>query len=130
MNEIGHYCSACGQAHGGGSRESDDLKIARLNAERDIQIARLARGEVKLEAEAAVEAAEVTAEAGIEQTAIVAETVAETGELPEPGPEPEPAPVVVVPPAETGGDEVAGPPEVSLPATEKKGGSGWWDGYR
>ena len=39
MADVPHYCSACGEIHGAGSRESEDLKIAKVNADRDIRIA-------------------------------------------------------------------------------------------
>jgi hypothetical protein len=90
-----HYCSACGQQHGGGSRKDPDVEIARINAERDIRVAELARGEFKttpLEAETQIAVAEIEAGAAV----AVAE---ELGSPDEPEPETQ-AIVVEGPPAE------------------------------
>lgn len=127
--DVPHYCTGCGQQHGGPARESEEVKIAKINADRDIEVARLARGAAKIEAEAEVEVAELATEAAVEQTAIEAEAVVEVGELPEPEPEPEPDPVIVEtaePDEEPGPAE---PPEISGNQPSSHSGGGYWGAY-
>lgn len=136
MADVPHYCSACGEIHGGTSRESEELKIAKLNAERDIRIAEIQRGETKIAAEAEIAATEVVADAQVEVAeveaeAAVDEAVVENEVLEEIVSPPETDPVIV-PVAADGGDddgEAPGPPEVE-PAAPRKSGGGMWDSYR
>ena len=136
MADVPHYCAACGEIHGGSTgRESDELKIAKVNAERDVEIARLAHSAERREAEAVVEVAEVQAEADVAEAVVeaeaqVAEAVVENEVLEEiVNPEPEPV-VVVQQDAGPQEDEEAGtPPETAhVPAESSSGG--FWDKYR
>ncbi len=112
MADVPHYCSACGEIHGGGG-EPPEVKVARINADRDIEVARLARAEARQEIEAGVEQTEIAAGAAVEQTAIEAEAIIETG-----APEPEAVPaeieapvVITAPDPEPEGEAVPEPPE-------------------
>jgi hypothetical protein len=63
-----HYCAACGQIHGG-ERTDAEVRIAKINADRDIEVARLQRSEyqhaVDVDAETAVAVTELQTEAGV-----------------------------------------------------------------
>jgi len=137
MADVPHYCSACGEIHGGGSsRESEELKIAKLNADRDIRIAEIQRSERRVLAEAGVETTEVQAEAEIavaevQAGAAVDEAVVENEVLEEIVAPDEPEPVVIPVAAPAGGaeEETSGPPEIA-PASQSSGKSaGFWDNY-
>jgi len=128
------YCPECATPHECEAAENAArLELARIEANRDIEIARLRSGEVKTEAAAAVEIAEseaVAIAARAEGEADGMETVLDAGappapdgaeppvivDMPEPEPEPEPEP-----PA---------PPESEPPAESESKRAGWWDGYR
>lgn len=136
MADVPHYCSACGEVHGGGSGETEAVKIAKINAEtekhradRELDIARLARAEARQAIEAETEQTETIAEAEVEQTAIEAEAIVEAGIS---GTEPEvpvvEAPVVVEAPEEPA-EEIPAPPETEGKSPERKSG-GLWAGYR
>lgn len=126
-----HYCTGCGEMHGASTADSEAVRIAKINADRDVEVARLARSEARQEIEAEVEQTETLAEAAVEQTAIEAEAIIEAG-----APEPEPdvpvveAPVMIeAPDPEPEPETVSEPPEIS-PAPAAKKSAGWWDGYR
>jgi hypothetical protein len=127
---IPHYCSACGELHGGSHGKNPEIEIAKINAERDIQVAKLARNEFKpteAELENRVELAEV--EAGAQ----VATAEALGGGIAEAGPE-----VVVEAPSseetEPEIDEIVAeeePPEVtSSPTPREPKKTSWWDNYK
>jgi hypothetical protein len=110
MADVPHYCAACGEIHGGSSRESEEVKIAKINAERDIRVAELARGESKTFVEGQIEQTEIEASAAVDEAVVKAEILEELAE-----PEPEPEPVVIVS-NETEGDAAPEPePEADLP---------------
>jgi hypothetical protein len=103
-----------------------DLEIARVNAERDVAIARLAARQDREALEVAESIAETEAEAQVETAVAVAEIIAAEDEpeaepLGEPivieaEPEPEPEPDMMPPVADT--------------APRGKKSSGYWDSYR
>lgn len=128
---IPHFCTGTGcEALHGGSRESEAVKIARINRDADVEIAKLARAETREYTEAATEQTAIEADAAVEQTTIEAEAIVEIGAPPEEEPEVPvvEAPVIVEAPEESG-EEVAAPPETeSAPADS--GGGGFWDKYR
>jgi hypothetical protein len=127
-----HYCTGCGEMHGGGARESDELKIAKVMADRDIEVARIQRGEARQAIEAGQETAELEAKTEVEIAAIEAETGVVAAEAvadavaPQPAPEPEPPaePVIVADDTE---DETPPPPEVEKKAPKEH--AGYWSGY-
>lgn len=129
MAEMQHYCSACGEVHGGSSRESEEVKIAKINADRDIEVAKLSRAEMREMNEAHTEQTEIEAGAAVEQTAIEAEAITEIGVPPEAEPAVPvvEAPVVVEAPQESV-DEPPAPPETE-PAPSHSRGGGMWAGY-
>lgn len=104
------------------------VRIARINADRDIEVARLARAEARQEIDAEVEQTEIAADAAVEQTEIQAAAIVEVGMPPEPEPEPEPEPIIISAAApEEPEEEVGAPPEVEHPQPEKN--RGYWSGY-
>ena len=127
-----HHCSACGELHGG-DRESDEVRIAKIQADRDIAVARMSRADsreynesheaiARTEAAAAVEVAEIEAIADVAESSVKADVLEE---IVAPEPEPESAPVIVgdVP---DDGDEPPAPPEVE---SSSKSSGGFWSGY-
>lgn len=129
MAEFAHHCSACGEMHGGPGGETEAVKIAKINAERDVEVARLARSEARQDIEAQVEVAEIEAGAQVDEAVVeaaVLEEIATPPADPEPEPEPEPAPVIVT---DDSGDEeeVPAPPETEQRAPAS--GGGYWAGY-
>ena len=133
---IPHFCTGtgCEALHGSGG-QNPDVQIAKINAERDVEVARIGRTETRTWAEADVAAAEVQAAAMVEATAIQAEAAVDEAvvenEVLEEVVNPEPEPVVVVQ-QEAGPeeDEEAGtPPETTHVPAEGKS-KGWWSNYR
>ena len=129
MADVQHYCSACGEIHGGNSREADEVRIAKINAERDIEVARIQRSEAKAAMDAETEQTEIVAEAEVESAvaeAIVTTTIlAENDQPPEPESEPAPEPVIVEAPEPE--EEVPAPAEVEHESP--KHDKGYWSGY-
>jgi hypothetical protein len=126
------YCTECGQDHhpeNSGGGKTAEVRIAEINARRDIEVARIQRGEVRQETEAAIEMTEIETEGQVAVAAELAEAIAEADA---PEAEPEPEPVVVTqdvgepePPAED-----LAPPEVEHhrePAGAAKS-RGFWPG--
>jgi hypothetical protein len=78
-----HYCSACGQVHGG-QDQAAEVAIAKINADRDVRVAEIQRAEVRhaatLGAETQIAVAEISAAAGVEETAALAEGIAEAAD--------------------------------------------------
>jgi outer membrane biosynthesis protein TonB len=130
MDVVPHYCTGQGcEALHGGSRESDDVRIAKINADRDIRVAELARNEARQEIEAEVEQTEIVAEASVEASVIEAAVLSDVI-TPDPAPAPEPVELPVdMPEPEPEVEAVPGPPEQE-PPTAPKGDGGWWGGYR
>ena len=135
MADVSHYCSACGEIHGGSSRESEEVKIAKINADRDVEVARLAHSAQRVEAAAEVAATEVVAEAAVEQTAIEAEAAVEEAvvenEVLEEIVNPEPPETTVVVQQESGPeeDEEAGTPAETTHVPSESKSKGWWSNY-
>lgn len=128
-----HFCTGVGcEALHGGSRESDDVRIAKINADRDIRVAELARSESRQEIEAEVEQAEIMADAIVDEAVVEAEVLSDilTPDPIEGEPAPEAAAVPVeMPEAEMETEPAPGPAEIeSEPVSDEKGG--WWSGYR
>jgi hypothetical protein len=128
------YCPDCGNGHectaeGRESAESDEVKIARINREADVAIAKLAARTERDWNETRVEVAEVEAEAAVEAAAAEAEVI---GAAIEAGIEPEPEPVIVNAPEAIADDEPDdAPPEAEGseppgPAAKRKIGLGAW----
>jgi hypothetical protein len=107
---------------------NSEIEVARINAERDIQVAKLQARQMRQADETAVAIAEVESEAEVESAVAVAEVIAAT-EVEE---EAEPEPVVVVPEPEPEPVlEESEPPEhggspVPHPSKKRKG---WFDSY-
>jgi len=123
-----HHCTGCGELHGGESRTSPEVEIARIQADRDVRVAELARGEfqmTELEADTAVAVAEIDAAAAVEEATVKADVLEEILTPPEP----EPEPVVVVDDQSAPADEPPGdePPDVvdAAPATKSRSNP-WW----
>ena len=132
---IPHFCTGSGcEALHGGSRESDEVKVDKINAERDVEVARIARSEASQEIKAEIEQTEIVADAATLQTAITAEAavdeaVVEAEVLEEVvNPEPDPVQVEIAEP-ESEPEAVDAPPEIESAPEESKS-SGWWSGYR
>lgn len=124
------YCQACGTGHECEAEESGgekaEVAIARLETNRDIEVARLTSAAgVKI---ADSEATHAAAHAEGMEEGIGAVLDAATPAAPETaGP-----PVVIssADPAEPEAVPDLTPPEVITPPAEETGGAGWWDGYR
>jgi hypothetical protein len=91
-----HYCTGCGQVHGADDQAAA-VKIAKIQADRDIEVARIQRGEtrevVEVNAETEIAVAEIGAAAGVEETAALAAGIADAGN----GAAPAPAVITDVP---------------------------------
>ena len=126
MSDMPHYCSACGQTHGGQAVTDPSIEIARINADRDIAVARLQARQARDGNETAVAVAEVEGDAQVGAAEAVAEVIAaETApepviiEAPEPEPEPDLDELEESEPPENDGPAATPPP-----ATKKR--KGWW----
>ncbi len=127
------YCEFCGATHectvaNGESVESDEVKIARINREADVAIAKLTARQDRDWNETRVEVAEIEAEAEVAAAAAEAEVI---GAAIEAGIEPEPEPVIIDAPEAIAEDEPDdAPPEVegSAPPEPKRksAGIGFW----
>jgi len=123
---IPHHCSACGEVHGASPRTSPEVEIARIQAERDIRVAELSRGEfqkTELEAETEIAVAEIEAAADVEEAIVKAEVLDDILT-----PEPEPEPVVIVEneaEAESAEPDDA-PPEIETAPPAPKRSNAWW----
>lgn len=114
--------------------DSEAVRITKINADRDIEVARLQRAETKLEADTELAAVEIMTDGETEVAIIEAESGVEAAEavadaLAPPEPEPQ---IVEVPAAIADGpgeiaDEAGAPAEVDK--KESKSGGGYWDGY-
>lgn len=124
-----HFCTGCGQPHET-SGESEAVRIAKINADRDIKVEQIRRSELRHEDETAIEQTEINAEATVEEAVV---TAAVLEELIAPDPAPEPGPVelpVDMPEPDPEPDTVPEPPETGSAPPESKGDGGWWGGYR
>src|SRR5258708_595873 len=135
MADVPHYCSACGEIHGGSSRESEEVKIAKINAERDVEGAKISRAEAREYTEAATEQTEIAAQA---EVAVAAGEGAAPGaaagvenEVLEEIVNPEPPETTVVVQQESGPeeDEEAGTPAETTHVPAESKSKGWWSNY-
>jgi hypothetical protein len=118
------FCPDCGAGHecaaGTGERTNPEVEIARINAERDVSVARLAARQDKDWNETRIEVAAIEAEAGVEAAATEAEIV---GAAIEAGIAPEPEPVIIDAPtaiADDAPDDAPPPAEGSPPPPPAK----------
>jgi hypothetical protein len=126
------FCPDCGvEMHNCGQQaesvEQAEVRIAEINAKRDVEIARLSRSETAMAVEAAVEQTAIEAEAQVD-SAVVEIGVLE--ELAEPA-EPEPTPVTVISNENEGGEDaesapVAEPPEAEPVSASRGASNPWW----
>lgn len=127
MADVPHYCSACGEIHGGTSTKNPEVEIARIQAERDIEVAKLANRATSELAEASIETTEIEAGAAVDEAVVRADVLTELAE-----PEPEPAPVTIVSAegGDAGADETvpeAEPPVADDTAAPSSGSANpWW----
>jgi hypothetical protein len=126
------YCPDCGTGHdceaGAEGRTDPGVEIARINADRDVAVAKLQARMQREELETVEVVAEIEADAEVESSAAEAEIV---GAALEGGVEPQPEPMVINAPeaiAESGPDDA--PPEVEGSAPpepkHKASGIGFW----
>lgn len=129
------FCSNCGHPQDGSiaapveAPESDEVRIARINADRDVKVAQLAARQERDWNESRETIAETEAEAAVEVAVAEAEVIgaiinAETAE-PEAEPDPEP---VVVEAFEPEVEESDAPPVVEdhEPSERRPRGLGFW----
>ena len=77
-----HMCGTCGQLHGGDDDQAA-VKIAQIQADRDVQVAKIQRGEfqtTELEAKTQIAVAEIEAAAGVAETEALADGIAASGD--------------------------------------------------
>ena len=127
------YCPDCGTPHectAEGAAVRADVQIAKINAERDVEIARL-------QSKAVVSVAETEAEHSAEHSEGYAEGVQDTLEVGEGGEAPPVgAPIIVDGGSDDGDDEAIdegieeAPPVVEVPTTPTPQRGGWWGNYR
>lgn len=126
------YCPDCGTGHDcevePGTRTDPQVEIARINADRDVAVAKLSARQDKDWNETRVEVAEVEAAAQVESAVAEAEIV---GAALESGIEEQPKPVIIDAPTAIGGaepDDAPPPAEGSAPPEPKKkaAGLGFW----
>ena len=128
------FCSNCGHPQDGSIAapaevpESDEVRIARIQADRDVKVAQLAAKQEREWNESREVIAETEAGAAVEVAVAEAEVIgtiiaAETAE-PEAEPEPLPAPVIV----EAEPEESDAPPVIEdhEPVSRKPRGLGMW----
>jgi hypothetical protein len=113
-----------------GSKGDAAVKIARIEADRDIEVARISRGEyertTEVRAETDIAVAEIQAAAGVEETAALAEGIADSGaEAPEIAltdvaiPDAEPEVQATIEPRDDDADD-------GMPAAPKSSGWSYW----
>jgi hypothetical protein len=77
-----HYCTGCGQIHGTENQDAQ-VRIAEIEANRAIEVARIERGEfqhnAEVNAETEIAVAEIQATAGVAETEALAEGIADAG---------------------------------------------------
>jgi hypothetical protein len=126
------YCPDCGTGHDceseTGTRTDPGVEIARINADRDVAVARLQARQAREELETVEAVAEVQADAEVEAAVAEAEIV---GAAIEAGIEPEPEPVIIDAPeaiADAEPDDAPPAAEGSAPPEpkHKSAGLGMW----
>lgn len=126
-----HFCSACGEPHGTGTVKDPAIEIAKINAARDVEVAKLNRGEFKAtpdELETQVEVAQIEADAQIGAAEAIGDALADAAPA---------EPAVIQEPTEVteldGEDDLAEaePPEVtSSPTPREPKKATHWGAYK
>jgi hypothetical protein len=127
------YCSDCGTGHEcegeTGTRTNPEVEIARINADRDVAVAKLAARSARDELATAEGIAETQADAAVEAAVAEAEVI---GAAIEAGIAPEPEPVIIDAPEAIADEQLDddAPPEVEGSAPPepkaKAAGLGFW----
>lgn len=126
------FCPECGQDHHAEDRAAAaavdrDIELAKINAKRDVDVARITANADKRELETEEAIAEIDAEVAVDVATAEAEvigTILGVGTESAEDTEPEPAPLIITePPADDGLD--LAPPESAHRSTERKSGGGW-----
>ena len=126
------YCADCGNGHeceaGAEGRPDPGVEIARINAERDVAVAKLAAKQERAELETAEVVAEIVADAEVESSVAEAEVVAAAIDA---GAVPPPEPIVIDAPVindDTQVEDAPPPAEGSEPPApkHKAAGLGMW----
>jgi hypothetical protein len=127
------FCAECGVEHCVDAPQltAAEVRIAEINANRDIEVARLAKAETTIRTEGYVAETEIEADAQVDEAVVKAEVVGEVlDQVLEPDPEPEPVVVVSDESGGGGGEELpsAEPPEAEPAAAVSSGPSNpWWE---
>lgn len=107
------YCPDCGTGHDCESASSaapnPEVEIARINAKRDVEVARLSAGQDRDWNETQTEIAEIEAVSGVAEAEAVAGALTDVLAPPDPEPMPEADPIVITDPGPAEPD-VAPPP--------------------
>ena len=115
-----HYCSACGLPHGTSTGKSDEVRIAEIQRDKEIELAKIARGEIReivqTGAETEIAVAEIEAAGDEAVSENIGEALAGGG-----GGEGEPVPIIVNEPA--GESEPAEEEPSMTPRDEGENGS-------
>jgi len=128
------FCPNCGHPQDGSAvapaapPEPVEVVLARINADRDVNVARIEASARRSELATAEHVAEVQADAEVEAAEAVAEIVTAVAE--EPDPEPMAEPIVVEAPAPEPEPELDNAPPVVEHHDARKKPTGWWDAYR
>ena len=109
-------------------QEPTEVVLARIEADRAIQVARIEAGAARAELRSNEAIAETQAEAEVESAVAVAEIITAEDEAEETE-EPEPEPVIIDAPAPEPEPDNA-PPEVEHREPRQKASNGWWANYR
>jgi len=126
------FCPDCGIEHCADAKEvtAAEVRIAEINANRDIEVARLAKAETTIRTEGYIEETAIAADAQVEEAVVKAEVVGDVlDQVLEPEPEPEEVVVVADESGGGGGEEMpaAEPPEAEPAAPVSSGPSNpWW----
>lgn len=130
------YCPECGHevaAQAADDAAKSDVEIARINADRDVTIARLQSKAVREENDTTEHVAETEAAADVGVAEAQADGVEAAAEVisgdPEPEPDGEPIVVEPLPEAEPEPDAPP-PPEAEHHHAAEKKSPGWWDAYQ
>lgn len=113
------FCPECGTGHecdnAPAGAPNPDVEIARINAKRDVEVARLTAGIERDMNETALDIAEVEAVAGVAEAEAVADALTDVLAPPEPEP--------VVMPESIPAPEPTGPPEPDVAPPPDDGGA-------
>lgn len=127
-----HSCTECGLVHDAlvaEERESDEVRIARINADRDIAVARYAARQEADWNETRVEVAKIEAKADVETAEVQAEVIGaaiEASDIPEAEPVDYVAPDIIVDTDVDTEEELPEPQGSPVPAPAKKPSFGMW----